>query len=166
MILRRIAPDDWAAFRDIRLEMLAMDPPVFGTPAEDWARKTEADIRDWLETLHAVGLFDGARLLGCAAFWREEGPRATHRATVISVYMRPEARGQGHMARILARLGEDARGAGIAQLELAVVAENAAARAVYERQGYRRIATLPRQMRTDAGYIDEELMILMLDGRG
>jgi RimJ/RimL family protein N-acetyltransferase len=163
MTLRRLTPDDWAAFRDIRLDMLARDPRAFGSTHANWAAKPEAEIRDWLTTMHLWALMQGDRALGCAAFCRETAPRATHRAEVIAVYLRPESRGQGHMARLLSALADDARAEGIVQLELQVATWNAPAVAAYTRAGFRQVATIPRAMRDGDGFTDTAFFVLRLD---
>jgi RimJ/RimL family protein N-acetyltransferase len=56
------------------------------------------------------------------------------------------------------------RGMGLVQIELTVADDNAAARNGYLRAGYRPVATLPRALRDAAGFRDEILMILTLDG--
>ena len=163
MTIRRLAPADWARFREIRLDMLRSAPRAFGSTHADWSTKSEREIRDWLKAIHTVALFDGPRILGCASCNRLSGPRVTHRAEVISVYLRPAARGQGQMARLIAALAEAARAEGILQLELEVADWNAAAIACYTRAGFRPIGTRPRAMRDGAGFTDNLMMILPLD---
>ncbi|MBF9059835.1 GNAT family N-acetyltransferase [Rhodobacterales bacterium HKCCSP123] len=163
MTIRRLLPDDWAAFRDIRLDMLARDPRAFGSTHADWAAKPEAEIRDWLARMHLWAVVEGGRALGTAAFCRETAPSATHRAEVIAVYLRPEARGRGHMTRLLSALARDARGEGILQLELQVATWNSPAIAAYARAGFERIATIPRAMRDGGGFSDTAMFVLRLD---
>jgi RimJ/RimL family protein N-acetyltransferase len=163
MTIRRLMPDDWAAFRDIRLDMLARDPRAFGSTHADWAAKPEAAIRDWLARMHLLALIEGDRALGCAAFCRETAPRATHRAEVIAVYLRPKVRGQGHMTRLLTALADAARAEGLLQLELQVAGWNAPAIAAYARAGFRQVGTLPRAMRDGDGFTDTGLFVLWLD---
>ena len=163
MTIRRLTPDAWAAFRDIRLDILARDPRAFGSTHADWAARPEAEVRDWLARMHLWAVMEGDRALGCAAFCRETAPRATHRAEVIAAYLRPEARGQGHMTRFLAALADDARAQGILQLELQVATWNAAAIAAYARAGFDQVATLPRTMKDGEGFTDTALFVLRLD---
>ncbi|MBF9036404.1 GNAT family N-acetyltransferase [Rhodobacterales bacterium HKCCE2091] len=166
MILRRLAPGDWAAFRDIRLAMLRSDPTAYGSRYDDWAGKTRAEIEDWLERIHLFAAIDGGRCLASAG-WHPEGTGVVaHRGHVICVYTRPEARGQGLMGRVLSALAEDAAAAGILQLELAVAEDGAAARAAYAAAGYVETGRIPRALRHDGRFRDVLCMVRALDGAG
>jgi GNAT superfamily N-acetyltransferase len=163
MTIRRLTPDDWAAFRDIRLEMLRTAPAAFGSTHADWAAKPEGEIREWLCRMHAFGLFSGADLWGCAACRVAGGARVRHRASVIAVYLRPAARGQGHTRRLLAALAAAARADGVLQLELDVTDTNRAAIAAYERAGFVATGATPRALRLASGFADAVTMIRRLD---
>lgn len=163
MTIRRLDPSDWARFREIRLEMLRTAPRAFGATQAEWAAKPEREIRDWLARMHMLGLFDGPRLVGTAAFHRRPGPVATHRAEVIAVYLRAEARGQGHAARLIEALAEAARAQGVLQLELDVADWNAPAIALYERAGFAPVGRMPRAMRDGARFTDTIVMVRPLD---
>jgi len=163
MTIRRLDPSDWARFREIRLEMLRAAPRVYGATQAEWATKPEREIRDWLARVHTLALFAGPRILGAAGFHRRSGTRATHRAEVIAVYLRPEARGQGQATRLFAALADAARADGLLQLELEVADWNAPAIAAYERAGFVRVGMMPRAMRDGARFTDDVVMVLALD---
>ena len=55
---------------------------------------------------------------------------------ITSIHVLPELRGQGHGRRLLAHAFEEFRRRGFTQVTLWVLAENAKARAFYERQGF------------------------------
>jgi ribosomal protein S18 acetylase RimI-like enzyme len=59
------------------------------------------------------------------------------RAGVFSMLTLPERRGRGHGALVLAALARHSRDRGAAELYLQVEEENAAARALYARAGFR-----------------------------
>lgn len=163
MTIRRLTPDDWAAFRDIRLEMLRTEPEAFGSTHADWAAKPEAEIRNWLRRMHAFGLFGDAGLQACAAFGVAGGAPVRHRASVIAVYLRPAARGRGHTRRLLAALAAAARADGVLQLELDVADTNRTAIAAYERAGFVVTGAKPRALRLASGFADAVTMIRRLD---
>ena len=163
MTIRRLDPSDWARFREIRLDMLRTAPTAFGSTQEEWAAKPERDIRDWLAKIHTLGLFDGPRLVGTAAFHRQTSPRATHRAEVIAVYLRPAARGQGHALTLLAALADAAKTQGILQLDLHVADWNAPAIALYARAGFATTGRMPRAMRHGGRFSDTLIMVRALD---
>lgn len=162
-MIRRLTPADWLAFRDIRLEMLREEPDAYGSPYSDWAERPEAMIREWLTRMQTFASIDGNRILACAALSRAQNPLAAHRAEVIAVYTRQEARGQGRMRAILTCMAAEARRQGILQLELQVADWNEVAIAAYEQIGFRRYGVLPRAVRREAAFGDDILMAWALD---
>ncbi len=165
MILRRVLPADWAAFRDIRLEMLRNEPTAFGSTYDEWAARSEADIRQWLSKIHVIGAIEAETILATAAFARQTRQTVQHRAEVVAVYTRPTARGQGLSAKLLAEVLRAARAEGVLQVELQVAAWNSRAIQLYEGLGFRSIGTLPRALCHDGVFTDDLLMVRPLDGR-
>ena len=121
---RRLGPDDWEAFREIRLRSLADSPDAFGSTLEREQEFTEDDWRLRLSgPVYAVtdpgpvavgGLFDNEGVLHVWGMWTD-----------------PAHRGQGHARRIL-----DALIAPDADAVLDVNLSNATARAAYEHYGF------------------------------
>lgn len=163
MILRRLLPDDWALFRDIRLEMLHRDPLSFGSRHADWAAKPEAEIRAWLTRLRAFGLLDETVCTSVAAWQPLAGPIAGHRGTVVSAYTRPESRGRAQFATVLAAIEKDATASGVIQLEFDVVAGNTAALAAYRRAGFTICGRKPRAVCHDGVFRDAIALVKRLD---
>lgn len=163
MTIRRLEPSDWARFREIRLDMLRAAPRAFGSTQAEWAAKPEREIRDWLTKVQTLAVFDGPRILGTAGFHRRPGSRNTHRGEVVAVYLRPEARGQGHAARLFAAMAEAAQAEGLLQLELEVADWNTAAIASYVRAGFKQVGKMPRAMQDGARFTDTLVMVLSLD---
>jgi len=163
MILRRLNPADWAAFRDVRLDMLSRSPEAFGSSYDDWARKSGAEIRAWLFQLHALAVIEGDRIQATVAFARQQRSQTRHRADIVSVYARPEVRGQGHVTALLERLASDAAEVGIKQLELHVAAENDPAISLYRRLGFTEFGRIPRAVCRGGLYTDDLLMLKRLD---
>ncbi len=122
--LRRLGPDDWEVFRDIRLRSLADSPDAFGSTlarehafAEgEWRRRVSGPVYVVEDPgpVAVGGLFDDAGVLHVWGMWTE-----------------PAHRGRGHARAILdALIPPGAR----AQLDVNVA--NVGARRVYERYGF------------------------------
>jgi predicted GNAT family acetyltransferase len=122
--LRRIGPDDWEAFRDIRLASLAESPDAFGSTLEreqgfteaEWRRRASGPVYVVTDP-HPVaigGLFDNAGAFHVWGMW-------TH----------PDHRGRGHARAIL-----DALIAPGTPAQLDVNLTNSVARTAYERYGF------------------------------
>lgn len=157
MTARRLSPDEWATFRDLRLEALRTVPEAFAASLADWARLAEADWRQRLDA-PVVAAFDGARPMGLAGLIRETSAKRRHRATLVMMYVRPEGRGRGTAEALIAALEEEAIAAGIRQIELAVAADNLRAIAFYRRIGFAEFGRVPDASLDGARFRDDLLM--------
>ncbi len=138
--VRRVRPEDWPAWKQIRLEALEDTPIGFLELLADAQRKDDAQ---WQERTAAAaegdahGLWlawDGDRPVGCTGAVRYE---PGDDALVYSVYVSPAARGTGPLDLLLDAVREWARGlAGVTRLRLEVHEDNARARAAYAKRGF------------------------------
>lgn len=122
--LRRLTPDDWADFREIRLKALADSPDAFGSTLEREQAFTEDDWRRRLTVL--VYVVDDPRPVAVGGIFDTAG--TPH---VWGMWTDPAHRGRGHARRILDALVPPGTRA---QLDVNVT--NGDARAVYERYGF------------------------------
>lgn len=163
--VRRLTAGDVVAYRIVRLELLRLASAAFGSTHADWVRLPDSAFLTRIEGGAVFGAFTARGLEGLLSVDREKGSRADHRASIHQVYVRAHLRGTGVAQALLSAGIGWARSAGLSQLELMVAADNPAARALYVRAGFRHCGVWPRALRTDdAGFIDEVLMILDLDG--
>jgi ribosomal protein S18 acetylase RimI-like enzyme len=128
--VRRLGPDDWAAFRDIRLRSLAGAPDAFGSTLE---REQAFAESDWRERLggHVVAVEDPLPVSVGGVFERDGDLH------VWGMWTDPEHRGRGHAHTVL-----DALIPGDRTAWLDVNLTNTGARAVYERYGFAGTGTL------------------------
>lgn len=121
---RRLTPDDWADFRDIRLRSLADSPDAFGSTL---AREQEFTEDDWRRRLSGpVYVVDDPRPVAVGGIFD-----ATGTPHVWGMWTDPAYRGRGHARAILdALIPSGTR----AQLDVNVT--NGGARTVYERYGF------------------------------
>jgi RimJ/RimL family protein N-acetyltransferase len=83
---------------------------------------------------------------------------------IWGVYVALEVRGQSVGTRLLEEAIAYGRTIeGVRQIELAVASHNLAAIRVYERAGFQRFGCHPRALLLDNRFIDEDLMVLLLD---
>ena len=166
MQIRQLVEADAPAYRESRLRGLREDPEAFGsTYAEEIERPlavTEERLRVQVASGESftLGAFDGG-LIGVVTVLRGTGAKARHRATVVGMYVAPEARGRG-VGRALLEEARDraARVEGVEQLHLAVVTTNAAARRLYRALGFVPYGVEPRALKLGDRSWDEELMVL------
>lgn len=164
--IRRLGPDDAAAFRVLRLEALARHPEAFGA---SWEVEVEQPLARSEATLQSEAVFGawraGTALVGIAGLHRPDSPKLRHKGIVWGVYLRPEARGCGLGRALLdAVIGHAATC--VEDVGLSVGVANKAAIRLYEAAGFVRYGVEARALKIADAYHDEILMILTLTSRG
>lgn len=138
--VRRICPDDASLLREIRLRALSDSPGAFGST---YARELAFNAAEWesrarlrsTSTDDATFLaFDGPQCRGIIGCFIESSEPTM--ATVVSMWVAPEARRNG-IGDCLVRAAEEwARQRGLTHLFLNVVENNAPAMAFYQKCGF------------------------------
>jgi len=137
--VRILTPDDWPLWRELRLAALAEAPAAFGSRLADWQGEGDREER-WRGRLELAGshnlvaLLDGTPV-GMASGIPAEEP-ADGEVELISMWVSPAARGRGVGDLLIGRIAAWGAAAGAHRLVLAVVPDNAAARALYHRHGF------------------------------
>jgi GNAT superfamily N-acetyltransferase len=136
VLVRETVTGDWQALRDIRLEALRDAPAAFGSTYEREVLRGEARWRDWISRggmflayLPDLSASEPAGLIG----GYQEDPVTVQ---LVSMYVRPRARGHGVGDALVATVIGWARDQNAAEVHLWVTETNAPARALYERCGF------------------------------
>jgi ribosomal protein S18 acetylase RimI-like enzyme len=130
--LQRVGPDDWEAFRDVRLRSLADAPGAFASRYDDWA---DAPEQRWRSRLTAVPLTVLARSGGETVGVVSGVPDGEGSVELISMWVDPVARGTGVAAALIGAVVEFAA-AQSRSAYLMVRSDNARAIAAYEKAGF------------------------------
>jgi GNAT superfamily N-acetyltransferase len=133
VLVRTTTIADWQALREIRLQALRDAPDAFGST---YAREAAFGEDEW----HRRATRDGSFL----AFLPEVCPAglgggylaAPDTAELVSMFVRPRARGRGVGEAIIDAVADWARTRGAASVHLWVTETNKAARKLYERRGF------------------------------
>jgi ribosomal protein S18 acetylase RimI-like enzyme len=163
--VRRLGPDDAAAFQALRLEGLANDPCAFAASHEEEAGNSLIEVAARLERQPVFGAVAEGVLLAVAGFSVPEAAKKRHKGLLWGVYVREAARGRGLGRAVVARVIEHAR-AHVVQLHAAVVTSNQAARRLYRSLGFAPYGLEPRGLACAGRYFDQELLVLLLDRDG
>jgi GNAT superfamily N-acetyltransferase len=160
VLVRETVADDWQALRDIRLEALRDAPTAFGSTYEREALRGEAHWRNritrggtFLAFVPEVGEAEPAGLIG----GYQEDPVTVE---LVSMYVRPRARGRGVGEALVATVIDWASKRRAESVHLWVTETNAPARALYERCGF--TLTGERQPVPSTPSLDEVAMIRLL----
>jgi GNAT superfamily N-acetyltransferase len=132
--IRAVREDDWRAMRDIRLEALREAPAAFGST---YAREVAFTEADWRRRAGGYGFFAFLPDLGDLPVGLAGGiDEGAGVAELVSMWVRPQARGRKVGAALVTAVVDWARGRGLSRLNLWVTDGNQAARALYERYGF------------------------------
>jgi ribosomal protein S18 acetylase RimI-like enzyme len=134
VLIRKARPGDWETLREIRLAALAEAPYAFGSSYEREAVFTEEQWRGRLES-RAITFFAELETepapAGIAGVYEENG-----RADLVSMWVRPGARGRGVADALVTAAADWAKAHGNDALYLWVTESNERARKLYDRCGF------------------------------
>lgn len=131
--IRQAGPDDWQAWRELRLNALLDSPGAFGSSHE---RERERDERFWRNRLSGTGAsfvasVDGSPVGMVGAYWPE------HRLVeLVSMWVAPAGRRLGVGSALVGRLVTWAGEEGAQAVGLWVARGNDAAESLYSRHGF------------------------------
>jgi GNAT superfamily N-acetyltransferase len=134
--LKVLTTDDWREWRELRLLALTEAPEAFGAALAEWQGEHDTEQRwrsrlvDVPHNLHAV--VDGAAVGQVSGYLTDE-PGVVE---LISMYVRPEARGSGAGAALIEGVCAWARSLGARAVTLGVRGTNVRAIARYEQCGF------------------------------
>lgn len=138
MITWRLGPDRAEEWREIRLCALRDAPDAFDAQLADWQ---DRPLTDFAARLRDMPTFVAGRIKGqplAVASWAAGmDPRAAQRGWLLSVFARPEARGQGFAEAAIRAVLDDAHAAGMRSIGLNVRETAHHAQALYRRLGFR-----------------------------
>ena len=134
VLVRETIPDDWQALRDIRLEALRDAPSAFGSTYE---REVQCGDDHWHNRIARGGTFlafipGAAEPAGLIGGYLEDPVTVE----LVSMYVRPGARGHGVGEALVAIVIDWARKRNATSVHLWVTETNSPARALYERCGF------------------------------
>ncbi|MFE4975137.1 GNAT family N-acetyltransferase [Kitasatospora sp. NPDC056651] len=134
--LRSLTSEDWPLWRELRLAALAEAPYAFGSTLADWQDAEESRWRARLEipgALDLMAVLDGHPVAIASGVPDDDDTTA---GELISLWVGPQARGRGVADRLIAEIAAWAAERGRTTLKLAVAPDNAAALALYRRNGF------------------------------
>jgi ribosomal protein S18 acetylase RimI-like enzyme len=157
-----LTPDDWQLWRELRLAALADAPGAFSSRLADWQGAGDREER-WRARLaipgsHNVVAARDGEPVGMASGLPSGQPGV---AELASMWVRPDARGQGVGSELVASVEAWARQAGASQLRLGVAEGNEPAIALYRRHGFAATGEIGDLL--PSGY-REQIMVKPLSG--
>lgn len=162
--IRRLAPNDAAALRALRLESLQAYPAAFASAYEEDAARSVEDFAAMLEggdELVVFGAFRGEALVGMAGFAREAKQKMRHKGMLWGVYVKPACHGRRLGERLVQAVIEHARGR-VLLLHACVSTTNPSARKVYFGLGFKSWGVEERALLVDGQWQADDHIVLEL----
>ena len=167
--VRRLTQADAAAYQALRLRGLMAHPEVFTSSAQEEANRPLQWAQERLQVDSArphdffLGAFSGDTLVGVVGLQGRCRTKERHNATVVGMYVAPEAAGRGiGRALMHALLRQVADLPALEQLDLTVTAGNDRAQALYTGCGFAVCGTFPRAIKVGERYIAKVHMVRRL----
>jgi GNAT superfamily N-acetyltransferase len=134
VLVREVTSHDWETLRDVRLTALRDAPDAFGSTYAQEAAFTEEQWRGRISddsVTYFAYLPDNPEPAGLAGAYVADGV-----ANVVSMWVRPSARGNGVGEALIGATADWAKARDHAALVLWVTESNTPARALYDRCGF------------------------------
>lgn len=132
--VREAKPEEWELLRDVRLSALRESPEAFASTYERELPYPEERWRGWFSdqsTMFFPYVTGSAEPAGLAGVLVKNGA-----AQLVSMWVRPEARGRGVAGALVGAVTGWAKARGHDSMYLWVAESNASARRLYERYGF------------------------------
>ncbi len=160
MIFSKVAPADWQAYKELRLQALAENPQAFAVTIEEAESRTDEAWQELLQQPHICTLMvveDGQPVGMVRAQWKPKNEKLRHIADIGSLFVANSQRGKGIgkqlMIKLEAVLKEQYE---ILKMKLFVMEDNPAAQ-LYEKMGYRQVGLLKREIGHEGVWYNEYL---------
>ncbi|WP_370678646.1 N-acetyltransferase family protein [Comamonas sp. GB3 AK4-5] len=165
--IRRLAPADMPAFRQLRLAALLDSPTAFSATVDSEQSLSNEQVlarMDGPSHSGVWGAWNAAQVLvGCVGLLHLPQAKLQHKAALYSVYVAPCARGLGLGRRMLKAVIAHTRVlTSLRQLTLGVTAGNMAALRLYQSLGFTEYGCEPSALCVEGRCHDEILMQLRL----
>lgn len=149
MEIRPLQESDAEAWRTIRLRMLKDHPEAFGEDADDFAARSDEELRQRIRDGNVIGAWVDGVLAGTVGWFCGRGRKRAHIAEIWGMYVTPAARRGGAARKLLRAAFEASEKAGVCVWELGVEEHNQSAIALYESEGFVRWGLEPEAYRFD-----------------
>jgi RimJ/RimL family protein N-acetyltransferase len=162
-VIKKLEKSDWRKFREIRLEALEKSPDSFVSVLfEEENKKTEDAWIEYLENSIILAYFVDDKIVGCCGLLLEKRTKIAHTATLFSMYVKDEMRGNGIGLQLINAVKDCAKNNDVKHLYLGCNAENRGAVRLYKKCGFKVYGTKPNYSRIGDKFYDDLIMMCEL----
>ena len=159
MIIRLLDKNDWLAYKTLRLDALLQHPEAFGPSVDEENQWSDFKFKKRLKTCDMFGAFVDNQLVGCAGYYIIPLIKMSHRGDLFFMYTQAACRQTGVADALLQAVILHAKNR-VMQLHLEVSTNNAVAKRLYEKNGFKIYGTVPRSIKVGDHFCDGYLMVL------
>ncbi|WP_078544925.1 GNAT family N-acetyltransferase [Litchfieldia alkalitelluris] len=166
MEIRQLNPNDSEIYKILRLEALKNNPEAFSSSFEEEENDSleKYELRFKGINSFTYGAFKQNQLVGTVTLVLETKKKVLHRATIVAMYVTPEARGLGVGKSLMLQAIQKAKEMNhVNQVYLVVTATNEPAKALYTALGFRTYGIDKEALKIGDTFFDDELMVLNLN---
>ena len=155
--VKKLPPDRWKDYQDLRLEALRSDPLAFGSSYEEEKILTRDEWEKRIKNALFALLND--KPVGMIVYVVNNKVKTKHVANIFGVYVKKEYRGQGIGKKLFENvLKIIQKNADISKIKLTVNPEQKAAVKLYEKYGFELVGRLREELKVDDKFYDELVM--------
>ncbi len=162
MEVRRLQPQEWEAYRAIRLQALEDAPDAFGAtlaeaqawPLDEWQARLVRAQTSGIDC--PLGAEVDGELAGLC--WAKVDAQDPDLVNLYQMWVAPAARGQGVAGALLDRAVAWARARGARRMQLGVNCANTGAVRLYERAGFKAVDA-PYPMRPGEALMEQRMRL-------
>ena len=158
---KKVLPDDWEKFREIRLKGLQTDPEAFGGSFESESKENEEYWRERFSNpercFYAVEIDN--KFVAIAASKKI----ANDNWMIVAVYTSPKFRGKSFSRKLIESVIEEAKNSGASKVSLMVNPQQKSAFSLYKKMGFEIIKIEKDQKMGNGKLYDEYYMEKELD---
>ena len=169
MTIRFLNSDDVSAYTALRLNSLKESPFAFSDSYEDQVSKTKEDFENeirqaGMESFTLGAFTDTNILVGFVRFKRDQRTKARHRASLHSLYVAPQFRGEGIAKKLVGELLSKIQSLeGLEQLQLSSLISETSPISFYEKLGFQKLGgILVKDLIIEGQYVDAIYMVKYL----
>ena len=158
---KKVLPEDWEKFKEIRLKGLQTDPQAFGGTFESESQEDEAYWKDRFSNPERCFYVaeEGSKFVATAGSKKI----AEDNWMIVAVYTLPEFRGKNLSQELINKVIEEAKSTGSKKVSLFVNVGQEGALSLYKKMGFEIIRTEKDQKMGDGKTYDEFYMEKVLD---
>ena len=165
MLIRKLTPDDWLVYKEIRLRSLEEAPQAFESSLLEESNFTEHVWRSRLEckaSSFCMGGFTDNKLQAIVGFRQGHKLKTRHKSYVWGLYVLPEQRTAGLGLSLMKVVINEFNGLfDISSMHLTVTSNNLAAIHLYQKLGFQQYGIETDAIRVKGQSVDEILMCLI-----